>query len=269
MTEVIPEADLAAGLTSAPAVPGARLSLGARAWSLFEGGRDPYVILVTIYIFMPYFAAVVVGGGVAGQSAVASYGQYSGWIVCLTAPFLGASIDQAGPRKGWLALVVTLMAPLMWSLWFTTPDHKGLSVGAVIAIATVIAVLFSYSEVLHNSLLVRAAGLGGAHKASSLALALVNACALIALGFTAWAFALPGHVDWGWVPKAPSVRPEPGHARDRPHRGPDVGGAVGDLRPADLPLHPRCAQDRDLAAEGPARRGAKPGADGDDHAQLP
>lgn len=204
MTEVVPEADLAAAITVGSAAPaGAKLSTGARAWSLFEGGRDPYVILVTIYIFMPYFAAAVVGGGVAGQAAVASYGQYSGWIVCLTAPFLGASIDQAGPRKGWLALVVALMAPLMWSLWFTTPDHKGLSVGAVIAIATAIAVLFSYSEVLHNSLLVRAAGLSGAHKASSLALALANACALIALGFTAWAFALPGHVDWGWVPKSP------------------------------------------------------------------
>ena len=113
MTEVVPEADLAAAVTSAPAVAGTRLSLGGWAWSLFEGGRDPYVILVTIYIFMPYFASVVVGGGVAGQAAVAAYGQYSGWVVCLTAPFLGASIDQAGPRKGWLALVVGLMIPLI------------------------------------------------------------------------------------------------------------------------------------------------------------
>lgn len=183
--------------------PAAKLSLGALCWSLFEGVRNPYVVLVTIYVFMPYFARVVVGDAVRGQQAVAAYGQYSGWIVMLTAPLLGASIDKMGRRKPWLALIVMAMVPLMWSLWWTKPDHSGLSVGMVIAIATVIGVLFSYTEVLHNSLLVRAAGLSGAHKASGLALALGNAFSVGALVFVLWAFALPGKVDWGFIPKAP------------------------------------------------------------------
>ncbi len=199
MTELINEADLAPPSTPA----NTKLSLGAYAWSLFEGARNPYVILVTIYIFMPYFAAVVVGDPVKGQEAVAAYGQYSGWIVMVTAPFLGAAIDKLGRRKGWLGLVTGLMVPLMAALWFSTPDHKWLSVNEVIAIATVIGVLFSYSEVLHNSLLVNAAGLGAAHKASALALALGNAFSVLALSFTAWAFALPGKVAWSFVPHAP------------------------------------------------------------------
>jgi UMF1 family MFS transporter len=215
VSELIPEADLAMASASS-AQPGARLTRGAVSWSIFEGARNPYVILITIYIFMPYFAAVVVGDPVKGQEAVAAYGQYSGWIVMVTAPFLGASIDKIGRRKGWLALVVGLMVPLIWSVWFTTADHKGLSVGAVIAIATAIGVLFSYSEVLHNSLLVRAAGMGAAHKASALALALGNAFSLAALGFVAWAFALPGNVPWGWVPKSPLFGLNPAlHETDR------------------------------------------------------
>jgi UMF1 family MFS transporter len=205
-SELLQEADLspAAAIPVKSATP---LSLGARCWAMFEGARDPYVILVTIYVFMPYFASVVVDRGdpssIRGQAAVAAYGQYSGWIVCLTAPFLGAAIDKLGRRKGWLALVVAGMVPLMASLWLATPDGKGLSVNAVIAVATVIAVLFSYSDVLHNSLLVRAAGLPNAHKASALALSLGNSFALIFLVFTLWAFALPGHVSWPFVPKAP------------------------------------------------------------------
>src|SRR5580698_3137258 len=206
VSELINEADLRPAVDALPT--SSKLSLGGAAWSIFEGGRDPYVILVTIYIFMPYFASVVVGDPVKGQEAVAAYGQYSGWIVMVTAPFLGAAIDRLGRRKGWLALVVGLMVPLMWALWFTTPDHRGLSIGAVIAVATAIGVLFSYSEVLHNSMLVRAAGMGAAHKASSLALA--------ALAFVAWAFALPGHVDWAWVPKAPLFGLNPAtHETDR------------------------------------------------------
>jgi UMF1 family MFS transporter len=70
-------------------------------------------------------------------------------------------------------------------------------------LATAGLFFFVWSEVLHNSLLIRAAGLKGAHAASGLALALGNAFSVVALAFTAWAFALPGKVDWAWVPSAP------------------------------------------------------------------
>ncbi len=209
MTELIQEADLVAVRPEADD-PGARLGRGAASWAVFEGARDPYVILITIYIFMPYVASVMVGyphaDTVKGQEVVSRWSQYSGWITMATAPFLGASIDQLGRRKGWLALIVALMVPLMFGLWWARPDGSGLPVVAVMLMTTVIAILFAYTEVLHNSLLVRAAGLGGAHKASSLALALGNAFALLLLGFSAWAFVLPGRpgtAGWAFLPKAP------------------------------------------------------------------
>ncbi|MBI1199925.1 MAG: MFS transporter [Phenylobacterium sp.] len=180
-----------------------RLNRGGVAWAVFEGGRDPYVILITIYIFMPYVAASMVGDPVRGQELISRFQQYVGWIVMATAPFLGASIDKLGPRKGWLALIVAAMVPLIGALWFARPDQTGLSIIATMSIALVVNVLFTYSEVLHNSLLVRAAGLSGAHRASGLALSLGNGASVLALAFTAWAFALPGKVSWSWVPAQP------------------------------------------------------------------
>lgn len=202
MTELIDEADL---IAVRPQVADAKapLSRGAVSWSLFEGARNPYVVLITIYIFMPYLASTLVGDPVKGQEIISRWSQYSGWAVMATAPFLGASIDALGRRKLWLGLAVTLMVPMMFALWWAKPDHAGLPVGTVMLLTTLIGVLFAYTEVLHNSLLVRAAGLSGAHKASGLALALGNAFALLALAFTAWAFALPGKVHWGFVPAAP------------------------------------------------------------------
>ncbi|HEV2364258.1 MAG TPA: MFS transporter [Caulobacteraceae bacterium] len=205
MSEIISEADLTV-VPETERDPQARLSLGAVCWSLFEGTRNPYVVLITIYIFMPYLAATVVGDPVKGQEVISRWSQYSGWIVMATAPFLGASIDKLGARKRWLALIVALMVPMMFALWWTKADGSGLTVTQTLAITTAIGVLFSYSEVLHNSLLVRAAGLAGAHKASGLALALGNLFSLLALGFTAWAFALPGLPQtrsWAWLPPAP------------------------------------------------------------------
>jgi UMF1 family MFS transporter len=99
--------------------------------------------------------------------------------------------------------VVIGMVPLIFSLWFAKPDGSGLSIITTMAITMVIGVLFAYSEVLHNSMLIRAAGLKGAHAASGLALSLGNAASVVALAFTAWAFALPGKVSWSWVPHAP------------------------------------------------------------------
>jgi UMF1 family MFS transporter len=180
------------------------MTVGAIAWSLFEGARNPYVILVTIYIFAPYISATVVGDPVRGQEVISRYAQYSGWIVMLTAPLLGAAVDELGRRKFWLALVVLTMCPLMAVLWYLMPDGSGgLSLTSAMIIIMFLGVLFPYTEVLHNSLLVRAAGLRGAHKASGLALALGNLFAVFALAFTAWAFALPGTVDWPFIPHEP------------------------------------------------------------------
>ena len=182
---------------------GGGLSRGALAWSMFEGARNPFVVLDSRYVFMPYFSSIVVGDPVRGQQAVATYGQWAGIIVALSAPLLGASIDKIGPRKPLLIGVTALMVPLIWSLWFARADHRGLSVGAVIVIAAAVSVLFSYSEVLHNSMLVRAAGLRQAHAASGLALALGNAVSVTALLFVLWAFELPGVLPFSFIPKAP------------------------------------------------------------------
>src|SRR5579864_9796120 len=158
----LPEADLRPDVEAAGPTSG-RLSLGAVSWSVFEGARDPYVILVIIYVFMPYVGSVMVGwphsNPTAGQEVISQWSQYSGWATMATAPFLGASIDQLGRRKGWLALAVALMLPLMFALWWAKADGSGLPVVAVMAMTTVIAIMFGYTEVIHNSLLVRAAGI--------------------------------------------------------------------------------------------------------------
>lgn len=200
------DADGPAAVVEPPVIAGlggdGRLNRGGLAWSIHQGGRDPFIILVTIYIFMPYVASVLVGDPVRGQEMISRWDQIIGWIVVVTAPFLGASIDKLGPRKGWLGLVVGLMVPMIAALWWAKPGGP-ISLTSLAVLVIGARVLFVYAEVLHNSLLIRAAGLGAAHKASGLALSLGNLFSVIALAFTAWAFALPGKVDWAFVPAAP------------------------------------------------------------------
>lgn len=199
----------------------AKLNRGGLSWSIFEGGQDPFVILIIIYIFMPYVAGTMIGDPVRGQEVISQWQQWSGWAVMATAPFLGASIDKLGRRKGILGVIVGLMIPLTAALWWAKPDGTGLTVAMTMLIAMTVQVLLNYAGILHNSLLVRAAGLNNAHKASGLALSLGNLFSVLALAFTAWAFALPGAVDWPWVPAAPLFGLDP--ATHEPQR--EIGRA--------------------------------------------
>jgi UMF1 family MFS transporter len=192
---------LASASVAAPAAPPSRRA--ANAWAFAQATRDPYVILIAIYIFAPYYVTRVIGDPVAGQTLVAGANKWGGWVVMLTAPLLGAAIDRLGPRKPWLAGVSLLMAAAVGALWFTPPDGSGLSPAVVALIFAALTVLIAYHEMLHNALLLPAAGLAGAPRASGLALAGGNFFSVLLLVTVLIAFALPGKVDWPFIPAAP------------------------------------------------------------------
>ena len=161
--------------------PDVKLNRGGLSWATFEGVQDPFVILIIIYIFMPYVAGTMIGDPVQGQEVISRWQQWHGWVVMATAPFLGASIDKLGRRKGIMGVIVGLMIPLTAALWWAKPDGAGLTVAMTMLIAMSVQLLFNYAGILHNSLLVRAAGLENAHKASGLALSLGNLFSVLAL----------------------------------------------------------------------------------------
>jgi UMF1 family MFS transporter len=196
---------MTAAAPPAGAIAGGALPRSAWCWAAFEGFRNPAVVLITIYVFMPYYVQSVAPTPVEGQALAARAHQYAGWAVALTAPLMGLVVDRLGPRKPMLALTVLLMVPLYFSLWFVTRDGP-IGPGVFLAIAAAKSMLFAWTEVFHNALLLPAAGGRGpaqTARASGLGLALGNATSVAMLLFVLWAFSLPGTVDWGFVPAAP------------------------------------------------------------------
>src|ERR1700689_1209611 len=93
-------------LTLSGAAPASRA--GQISWALYEWARNPYYILVIIYVFGPYFVNVVVGDPVRGQEIWGYTTAISGIFLALTGPVLGAIADAGGARKPWL-LVCTFL----------------------------------------------------------------------------------------------------------------------------------------------------------------
>ncbi|MCF8503790.1 MAG: MFS transporter [Caulobacter sp.] len=213
--EVLPDGvEPAGGAAAAPPAAG-RLSLGGWSWSIFQGGRDPYVILITIYIFAPYFTTAVVGDPVKGQAMIATVSTLNSILIALTAPILGMAIDRYGARKPLMLAIVAAMAPMIFALWFSKPGGEGLPVMAGLWLFGIIGVLFAYCEVIHNSMLIRAAGHHHAPQASGLALSAGNFFSVITLTFCLLAFALPGNpavAGWPLVPDQPLFGLDPSQA---------------------------------------------------------
>jgi len=170
---------------------------------LFEWARNPYVILMVIYVFAPYLTNVVLGGGARGQTIFSSWQTMSGSIVALTSPFLGAAADRVGHRKPLLALTVMIMAPALFFQFWALPHEVALPLWAIQALAITAGVSYTWTEVLHNSMLTLTAKPNQVSQVSGLGLALGNAGGLLVLIFVLFAFALPGQIPIPGLPDRP------------------------------------------------------------------
>jgi UMF1 family MFS transporter len=177
--------------------------LGQKSWAMFEWARNPYILVVWIYLFSPYFVNTVVGDPVRGQGLAGMIQAYSGIVIAFLAPFLGAIADNGGRRKPWIAFYVAILIAAMLPMWFAMPHASAWGiffVGALIAAANV---AYEFSAVFHNSLLPTIASPRGIAGLSGLGLALGNAAGIILLLFMLIAFALPGMVPWSFIPSHP------------------------------------------------------------------
>jgi MFS transporter, UMF1 family len=175
--------------------------LGQVSWAMFEWARNPYVILITIYIFAPYFTNVVVGDPVKGQALIGTIAGYAGLVIALLAPILGAIADSGGRRKPWIVVWICVLAPCAWSLWYALPAGQGGSPIWLISSALLVAaVMFEFTQPFHNAMLPSIAQPERVGPLSGLGLALGNAASVLILCFMLITLTLPGQVDWSFVP---------------------------------------------------------------------
>ena len=178
--------------------------LGYYSWTFGQAARDPYYILVIIYIFYPYFSSTVVGDPIQGQSLIGYLNATGGVLLALTAPFLGAIADKNGRRKPWVVGTVIVMAIGALLLWWVKPGGAGMSVTATLAVLLVINLAFAISEVFHNAMLPSIAPMSKVGTISGVAFALGNVGGLVLMLFVLFVFALPGGSDhWSFLPDAP------------------------------------------------------------------
>ncbi len=124
---------------SAKGALGEASKLGQFSWALFDWANQPFFTIVTTFIFAPYFANVLVGDPVAGQSAWAFTQSTSGILIALMSPFLGAMADAGGSRKPYIFVFQLLVGLGCFALWWAYPGRPDLigPISAAVVIATI------------------------------------------------------------------------------------------------------------------------------------
>ncbi|MEM7219156.1 MAG: MFS transporter [Pseudomonadota bacterium] len=176
---------------------------GYLSWAACQGARDPYYILVVIYIFYPYFSNVVVADPVRGQALLGYTNSIAGFALALLAPILGAVADKSGRRKPWIGWSTVFMVAGASALWLTLPAGAGLGVYPTLGLLIAISIAFAISEIFHNAMLASTAPANKVGLISGLAFSFGNVGGLSLMLFALYAFSLPGSVDWSFIPTQP------------------------------------------------------------------
>ena len=177
--------------------------LGYYSWAFGQAARDPFYIMVVIYIFFPYFSTVVVGDPVRGQSLIGYINASVGFVLAATILFLGAIADTVGRRKPWILVTYGTIAIGGFLLWWVKPGSVGISLYSSVGLIFIIMVAFAYAEVFHNAMLPSITPAERAGEVSGMAYALGNFGAVSMMVFVLFAFALPGVQDWPFLPEQP------------------------------------------------------------------
>jgi UMF1 family MFS transporter len=175
--------------------------LGYLSWTSVQAARDPLYIMVIIYIFFPYFSNEVVGDPIKGQTLIGYLNASAGLAMALTVPFMGAIADKIGRRKPWIVASHLVLSATAISLWWVHPTGIGIARAFVLLFFMIVA--FGYSEVFHNAMLPSVAPRHLTGMISGLAFSLGNMAAIGWLLLVLFAFALPGTMDWDFLPDAP------------------------------------------------------------------
>jgi len=197
--------------------------LGQFSWAMVEFARNPYLSLILIFVFPPYFATVVVGDAVRGQEMWGLSNTVVSMLVGALAPFLGAMSDRQGRRKTWLAGTFTIMICCCFALWYAMPGAEGgLSVTTILVLAATLLGCFLISEVFHNSMLPSIAPAERIGSLSGLGLSLNNTGSLLVLLLMLLGVALPasGAVDWPFLPDKPLFGLDPSRQEHNRISGP-------------------------------------------------
>ncbi|MEM7407934.1 MAG: MFS transporter [Pseudomonadota bacterium] len=155
-------------------------------WAMYDWAAQPYFTIILTFIFGPYFVNYVAADAQSGQQLWANAQGVAGLAMAVTAPFLGAYADTAGPRKPWVVAFSMLCVITTATLWFAEPGADGLTIWLILGAFILSFIGAEYAIVFNNAMLPDLAGRTQIGRLSGFGWAMGYIGALLALPIVLW-----------------------------------------------------------------------------------
>ncbi|MEJ8476302.1 MFS transporter [Roseibium algae] len=132
--------------------PAPASKLAITSWALFDWAGQPFFVLITAFVFAPYFASALADTPAEGQTLWGYATAASGLAIALLAPILGAIADATGHRKPWIFAFSIPFVIACCMLWYTSPENPSSIAIAVVSFA-VATLAIEFATIFNNSMM--------------------------------------------------------------------------------------------------------------------
>lgn len=94
------------------------------SWALFDWANSAFFTVIQTFVFATYFLQSVVQDETLGSTLWGNTIGAAGFLIAISAPFVGAIADQMGRRKPWIAWFSLLCVLSTAGLWFVEPSQS-------------------------------------------------------------------------------------------------------------------------------------------------
>ncbi len=124
---------------------------GVAAWCLYDWANSAFPTVITTFIFAAYFTQSVAATPVEGTVLWSRLLMFTGFVVAVISPLLGAIADNTGSRKPWILVFSAFCCLVTLLLWFVEPSSDYV-LAAIILYATA-AIAYQFAIVFYDSML--------------------------------------------------------------------------------------------------------------------
>jgi UMF1 family MFS transporter len=121
------------------------------AWAAYDWAGNAFPTIVQTFVFASYFAGQVAPSETRGTTLWGNAIGLAGVVIALGGPVLGATADQLGRRKPWIAGFTWLTVAAAAALWFIRPSVEYVYPGLVLVVVGTIG--SEFAMIFYNAML--------------------------------------------------------------------------------------------------------------------
>lgn len=120
-------------------------------WALYDWASSAFASLIQTFVFASYFTSSVAPNAIKGSSEWGLALGFSGIIIALGGPILGAIADHKGHRKGWMSIFYLLCLISTALLWYVKPETSYVLMALILVSLGTIGSEFAF--IFYNAML--------------------------------------------------------------------------------------------------------------------